>query len=124
MPPDALQAAVTRYNADVARGTDTQYFKAAALLEPVLTAPFYGTEVKPGIISFTRCGLRVDPDGRVLDVNGTPIPGLYAAGETTGSVHGKRYPGGGNRLGPPLTFGRIAGATAAAEVRASSLPSQ
>jgi fumarate reductase flavoprotein subunit len=50
----------------------------------------------------------------VLGDDGTPIPGLFAAGETTGGVLGDIYVGSGNSLSNCATFGRIAGATAAA----------
>ena len=43
-----------------------------------------------------------------------PIAGLFAAGETVGSLHGDRYIGGGGSFGPSLVFGRIAGENAAA----------
>jgi succinate dehydrogenase/fumarate reductase flavoprotein subunit len=42
-----------------------------------------------------------------------PITGLFAAGETVGSLHGDRYIGGGGSFGPSLVFGRIAGENAA-----------
>ncbi|HEY3735895.1 MAG TPA: FAD-dependent oxidoreductase [Jatrophihabitans sp.] len=118
LPPDALAAAITRYNAGAASGADSQFFKAAAHLEPLATAPYYGVEVRAGIISFTSCGLRIDTQAQVLDTTGTPIPGLYAAGETTGNVLGERYLGGGNGLGNGLNFGRIAGAATAQRARA------
>jgi fumarate reductase flavoprotein subunit len=116
IPPKALAAAIDRYTADAALESDRQFFKASSWLEPIATPPFYGVEVKPGIISFTSCGLRIDTAARVLDSTGTVIPGLFAAGETTGNVLGERYIGGGNGLGNGLNFGRIAGKVAAGEL--------
>ena len=54
----------------------------------------------------TMGGLVVDDKRHVLDANGTPIPGLYAAGEVTGGIHGGRL--GGNALTEILVSGRIA----------------
>jgi fumarate reductase flavoprotein subunit len=117
LEPGALGAAANRQNHHVARRRDSEFFKAPQCLREVSAPPFYAVEVKPAIISFTGCGLKIDPDARVLDLTGTPIRGLFAGGEVTGSVHGKRYLGGGNGLGNCLNFGRIAGATAAEYAR-------
>ena len=66
-----------------------------------------------GVVSVhhTMGGVDIDKNARVLDINKIPIPGLYAAGEVTGSIHG------GNRLGSlsmpdTVTFGRIAARSA------------
>lgn len=57
-------------------------------------------------------GLLIDADARVLDRMNDPVPGLFAAGETTGGVHGRKRLGG-NALTDAFVFGRIAGAGAA-----------
>jgi fumarate reductase flavoprotein subunit len=58
-------------------------------------------------------GLAIDTSARVLDASGKTIPGFYAAGEVTGGIHaGNRL--GGNAIADIMTFGRIAGASAAA----------
>ena len=62
---------------------------------------------------FTCGGLAIDTHARVLDRSGNPIPGLFAAGETTGGIHGKDRLGG-NSLIDCFVFGRIAGEEAAA----------
>ena len=49
----------------------------------------------------------------MLRHDGTPIPGLYAAGNASASVFGPAYPGGGATIGPALTFGYLAGRHAA-----------
>jgi succinate dehydrogenase/fumarate reductase flavoprotein subunit len=57
-------------------------------------------------------GLEIDTLARVIDKNGKPIPGFYAAGEVTGGIHaGNRL--GGNALADVMVFGRIAGESAA-----------
>lgn len=56
-------------------------------------------------------GLLINPKAQVLDINGRIIPGLYAAGEVTGGIHGSNRLGG-NATADVLTFGRIAAKTA------------
>jgi fumarate reductase flavoprotein subunit len=56
-------------------------------------------------------GVDIDTRTRVLDNNGNPIPGLFAAGEVTGGVHGANRLGG-NSISETITFGRIAGGEA------------
>ena len=73
--------------------------------------PFYAYPSTSGLIA-TYCGLTVDPDTRVLDVFGDPIPGLYAAGGLMGGFHGVSCMTGSS-LGKCTIFGRIAGANAA-----------
>jgi len=60
-------------------------------------------------------GLAIDPQARVTDVNGNPIPGLYAAGELTGvaGINGS-HGGSGTFLAPSVLTGRVAGRNAAA----------
>jgi succinate dehydrogenase/fumarate reductase flavoprotein subunit len=53
-------------------------------------------------------GLRIDANTRVLDVSGKVIPGLYAAGEITGGIHGTNRVGC-NAVPDALIYGRIAG---------------
>ena len=65
-------------------------------------------------ITFTFGGIRTDSSARVVSPAGTPIPGLYAAGEVTGLYY-HEYPAGTSVL-RSLTFGRLAGAHAASEV--------
>jgi fumarate reductase flavoprotein subunit len=111
-----LLGTVEKYNADVAAGRDSAYFKPGRFLRPIKTPPFYAVEVRPAIIAWTGTGLRIDPDARVIGQDERPIQGLYAAGETVGTFHGDVYIGGGGSYGPALTFGRIAGINAAREV--------
>ncbi|MDH6129513.1 FAD-binding protein [Kitasatospora sp. GP82] len=72
---------------------------------PLDTAPFIGVPVTAAIC-FTYGGLRTDLNGRVVTGNGTPIPGLYAAGEITGLFY-HEYPPATSVL-RSLTFGRLA----------------
>ena len=72
-------------------------------LGPLAKAPFYGARLYPGDIG-TKGGLKIDVDGSVLDTSGTPIAGLFAAGNCTASIMGEKYPGAGCTLGPALTM--------------------
>jgi fumarate reductase flavoprotein subunit len=113
--PDALRGTIDRYNADCERGEDSAFFKdPASGMRPLETPPFYAVEVRPAIICWTGAGLRIDADTQVLSSEERPIPGLYAAGETVGSLHGDRYVGGGGSFGPCIVFGKLAGENAAA----------
>ena len=110
-----LLQTIDKYNRDCDAGVDTQYFKAAQNLKPIRTPPFYATRVRPAILSVTGTGLRIDDTARVLNEDDDPIPGLFAAGETTGGVIGERYYSGGSSIANNIVFGRLAGAGAAAE---------
>jgi fumarate reductase flavoprotein subunit len=114
--PSGLRASVERYNAAAQAGEDTEFFKDPKFLRELSTPPYYGVELRLGILALTSKGLRIDADARVLDRGGTPIPGLFAAGECTGGVLGDVYVGSGNSYSNCLVFGRTAGQTASREV--------
>ena len=78
---------------------------------PLDTAPYEAYAVTCGI-TFTFGGLAITTDAQVLDVDGAPIPGLYAAGEMVGGLFYGNYPGGSG-LTAGAVFGRIAGTRAA-----------
>lgn len=110
---EALQATVEIYNADVAKGIDLKYRKEWEPLLPIRTGPFYAVELRTATVGTTGSGLRIDDEAHVLDTAGRRIPGLFAAGECTGGFYGDRYLGAGASLGQAITWGRIAGRTAA-----------
>jgi fumarate reductase flavoprotein subunit len=91
---------------------DSRFFKQRDL-QPIAQPPFYAAEIRPGIICWTGAGLRINADTEVMGEDEMPIPGLYAAGETVGSLHGDRYVGGGGSFGPCIVFGKLAGEIAA-----------
>ncbi|KAI9066583.1 Flavocytochrome c [Trametes sanguinea] len=64
------------------------------------------------VLHYTMGGLEIDPESRVLDKSGKPIPGLFAAGEVAGGVHGANRLGGSSLLGC-VVFGRVSGDSAA-----------
>jgi fumarate reductase flavoprotein subunit len=111
----ALSGTLERYNAYCENGSDSAFLKnPISGMRKVDTPPFYAVEVRPNVIAWTGAGLRIDAGSRVIGCDERPIPGLYAAGETVGSLHGDRYIGGGGSFGPCLVFGKIAGERAAA----------
>lgn len=75
------------------------------------TAPYYAVKVAPGV-HHTMGGVKINTNCEVISVTGEVIPGLYAAGEVTGGVHGGNRIGG-NAVADIVVFGRIAGNSAA-----------
>jgi len=114
----ALAETARRYNADAREGRDSEWDKSAPKYFPIDEAPFFAIEIRASVIGQTSAGLDIDVQGRVRDVHGRAIPGLYAAGETVGCIQGSRYSGGGMGVGNALTFGRLAGEEAAKAVLA------
>lgn len=90
-------------------------------LGPIEKGPFTAVKLVPGDLG-TKGGLLTDEHARVLDEAGAPIPGLYAAGNTTASVMGRTYPGPGSTIGPAAVFGYLAAkhATEASVIDAAS----
>ena len=81
---------------------------------PVVKAPFYAVPITT-TIHHTMGGLRINEKTQILDKNGNVIPGLYAACEITGGIHGTNRVGG-NAVLDCFVFGQIAGENAAKEV--------
>ena len=116
VPAANLAGTVDRYNEGVRAGKDLFYLKEPGYMRPVDTPPYYATELRVRMIGISATGLRIDEDGRVLSNRSAPIPGLYAAGECVGGIIGDIYMGSGNSLAQCLTYGRIAGRTAVADL--------
>ncbi len=111
VPAEALAETMKTWNGYAAEGKDPDFGRTSFAL-PLDTAPYYAIRVTAGI-HHTMGGLRIDARTRVLREDGTAIPGLYAAGEVTGGVHGANRLGG-NAVADFVVFGRIAGEEAAA----------
>lgn len=120
VPAETLLTSVTRYNDDVSGGTDNGFFKPSSFLRSVASPPFYAAQIRAAIICWTGTGLRIDTSSRVMDAADRPIPGLYAAGETTGGMFGDCYASGGASIGNAIVFGLTAGREAAAFSRQST----
>ena len=99
------------WNQAVANGVDEEFGRNNGMDADLSTAPFYAIKIAPGI-HHTMGGIKIDTDTEVIDTEGNVIPGLYAAGETTGGVHGGNRIGG-NAVCDFVVFGRIAGLNAA-----------
>ena len=111
MPEDALTQTIETWNAAVAAKKD-EAFGRTSFAEPLDQAPYYAIKIAPGI-HHTMGGVVINSDAQVLTSAGQSIPGLYAAGEVTGGVHGANRLGG-NAVADIVVFGRIAGEKAAA----------
>jgi 3-oxosteroid 1-dehydrogenase len=120
--PASLAKTVERFNDFARAGRDEEFGRGDSAydryygdprvrpnpnLAPLATAPFYAAKIVPGDLG-TKGGLRTDARSRVLRPDGTPIPGLYAAGNASASVMGHSYAGAGATIGPAMTFGYIA----------------
>ena len=111
-----LESSVGYYNKYAAGGRDPMFRKNPKWLKP-LHAPFgaidIGSDVFSSFSCFTLGGLVTPPSGEVIDVDGDPIPGLYAAGRTVSGIPASGYLSGSS-LGDSIFFGRKAGISAAA----------
>jgi succinate dehydrogenase/fumarate reductase flavoprotein subunit len=129
LPVDALRGTVTRWNEQAERRKDEDFGRGdsahdrwwgdpslgdgpQATMGALDTAPYYAVRVYAGALG-TKGGPRTNGDGQVLDVDGHPIAGLYAAGNAMASVMGMTYGGAGGTLGPALVFGYLTGGHAA-----------
>ena len=102
---EGLAASIARWNEDAADGgVDSVYGREN--LQPI-DGTLYGYQVGVGAHYFMG-GLLIDTQTRVLDTDGNPIDGLYAAGEVSGGFHGRQRVDGSG-LGDSFVFGRIAG---------------
>lgn len=116
MPSPALQQTVALYNQYAAKGEDPLFHKARTYLRPLARAPFTAIDARvghAGFSFFTLGGLHTTSNAEVLDVEGKPIPRLYAAGRVSAGVPCPYYYASGLNLGECIAFGRIAGARAA-----------
>ena len=88
---DIFMATFERYNELCEAGEDLDFYKDPLWMNAIDTPPFYASKHCSSMTS-TRGGLKNDERCRVLDKEGRPIPGLYAAGNTAGSFYGNVYP--------------------------------
>lgn len=117
--PAGLTATVERFNTFAVEGTDPDYGRGASAynrnmgdpghrpnpsLGPLARSPFYAVQVVPSDIG-TCGGLLTDADGRVVGANDEVIPGLYATGNITATVMGRRYLGAGASIANTMVFG-------------------
>ena len=126
--PDRLEQTVARYNGFAQTGVDEDFHKGELLfgqvagdpehepnpnIGPVQKPPYYAMAVYPTPLA-TAFGIVTNPSAQVVDADGRPIPGLYAAGNDAASVMASEYPGAGSQVGSGMTFGWLAARHAAA----------
>jgi succinate dehydrogenase/fumarate reductase flavoprotein subunit len=117
IPDGALVRTLEVYNERAARGEDPTFHKAPRYLRPLSAPPFAALDCSTsnsifGV--FTLGGLSVRATGEVLDPDGRPVPGLFAAGRCTAGLprEGRHY-ASGLSIGDASFFGRLAGRQAA-----------
>ncbi len=116
IPAETLSQTISRYNTQQKAGRDDDFGRSATAMPVSLeTAPFYAVRVTPAI-HHTMGGLCVNTQTQVLRANGTPIVGLYAAGEVTGGLHGANRLGG-NGVADIVVNGRLAGLAASMNLK-------
>jgi fumarate reductase flavoprotein subunit len=106
---DTLVKTMNDWNTCVQNQSDPD-FGRTSFVKQLNEGPYYAITVQPGI-HHTMGGLKIDTKTEVLNESGEAIPGLFAAGEVTGGVHGANRLGG-NAVTDFVVFGRIAGAAA------------
>lgn len=124
--PQGLVATVERFNGMVRQGHDDDFNRGDnsydnfymwgdpdfdpphRTLGVIDQSPYYAVKMESGALG-TAGGPKTNGDAQVLDWQGNPIPGLYAAGNAMAAVLGESYGGAGGTLGPGMTFGYLAG---------------
>ena len=107
----AFLATLEQYNVAVEKQHDEAFGRTTALRHPINEGPFYAIRIAPGV-HHTMGGVTINTNTEVLDVNGQVIPGVFAAGEVAGGLHGKNRIGG-NAVADIIIFGTMAGRNAA-----------
>ncbi|WP_028937459.1 FAD-dependent oxidoreductase [Pseudonocardia spinosispora] len=131
-----LKDTVARYNEQAAAGRDTDFHRGETAIQAIFNGPvkeepgrenptlwplaeqgpYYAALVTGGTLD-TKGGPRTDPDGRVLDDTGAPVPGLYGVGNCVASASAQAYWAGGATLGPIIAFAHRAANAAHTESR-------
>jgi 3-oxosteroid 1-dehydrogenase len=122
VPAADLQATIERFNGFARSGVDEDFHRGESdydkyysdptvkpnpSLHSIDQGPFYAVKIVPGDLG-TKGGLVTDEHARVLRGDGTPISGLYAAGNVSAAVMGRTYAGPGATIGPAIVFGYLA----------------
>lgn len=116
VPVSAFEETMNKYQTYQATSQDVEYGRNANEMPRALNqAPYYAIEIEP-VLHHTMGGIKINSAAEVLNRNGNPVPGLYAAGEVTGGVHGGNRIGG-NAVTDIVVFGKIAGQSAFEYIR-------
>lgn len=112
--PATLAETLATWNQAVADQNDAEFGRDTGMEADLSVAPYYAIKIAPGI-HHTMGGVKIDTEAQVIDTNGNAIPGLFAAGEVCGGIHGGNRIGG-NAVTDIVVFGRVAGTNASAYV--------
>jgi len=112
-PKENFLNTVKEYNSFAENGKDEEFNKPASLLNPINEANFYALKIEPATLG-SYGGPKISLNAEVLNKDGEPIKGLYAAGEVAnGQFFYRIYPASGTSIQMSYTLGRIAGKNAA-----------
>ena len=118
--PATLADTLAKWNQYVADQNDPEFERTTGMEADLSQPPYYAIKIAPGI-HHTMGGVKINTSAQVIDVNGNPIPGLFAAGEVTGGVHGGNRIGG-NAVADIVVFGTVASESAVAWCDAAPAP--
>ena len=104
--PSVLAETLKTWNQAVADKNDAEFGRDTGMENDLSVGPFYAIKIAPGI-HHTMGGVKIDTKCQVINTDGKVIPGLYAAGEVTGGVHGGNRIGG-NAVADIVVFGQVA----------------
>ena len=124
--PDGLEKEIQKWNEYCEQGEDPDYHRGTIQFEALTNGggspeknlgkiekgPFYALPIYLGALG-TNGGPKINENGQVVNFNGEPIKGLYAAGNASGNPLGPIYPSAGGTIGPAMVFGFLAGQHAA-----------
>jgi len=116
VPADQLKTTMDTWNSAVKNKKDAEFGRTTGMDKDLSGAPFYAIKIAPGI-HYSMGGVKINANTEVLTEKGSPIPGLFAAGEVTGGLHGNNRIGG-NSVVDIVIFGRQAGTKSAEYVKA------
>ncbi|SLL05442.1 succinate dehydrogenase subunit A [Mycobacteroides abscessus subsp. abscessus] len=113
---EELKVTLDTWNKAVTNKDDQAFGRTTGIENDLASAPFYAIKIAPGI-HYTMGGVKINTNTEVLNEDGQPITGLFAAGEVTGALHGENRIGG-NSVSEIIIFGRQAGIKSADYVKA------
>ena len=114
LPAATLEDTINKHNQYLKDKKDPEFNKPITDVMMVMDeGPYYAIAQWPAV-HHTMGGLRINTQAQVIDIWGSVIPRLFAAGEVTGGIHGSNRLGG-NAIPDCVVFGRVAGTNAAKE---------
>jgi fumarate reductase flavoprotein subunit len=116
VPADQLKTTLNTWNNAVNNKKDAEFGRTTGMDNDLSGAPFYAIKIAPGI-HYSMGGVKINTNMEALNKEGKPIPGLFAAGEVIGGLHGENRIGG-NSIADIIIFGRQAGIKSAEYVKA------